>query len=139
MKANFTIHNLQEIPDAIRWILNASNGEKVLAFIGEMGAGKTTLISEFCRQLGSNDRISSPTFSIVNEYLDGYGNPIYHFDFYRIKNIKEAAQIGFDEYLESGNFCFIEWPQLVKELLPDNCIWIEIKEIEDQKRQISFN
>jgi tRNA threonylcarbamoyladenosine biosynthesis protein TsaE len=108
---------------------------KVLCFYGEMGVGKTTLIKEIVKQLGSNDRVSSPTFSLVNEY-QANTKAIYHFDFYRIEDSDEAYQIGLENYLYSGNWCLIEWPDKVKELLPENSTMIDIKQQLSGKRSI---
>lgn len=105
-------------------IANAKN--KILCFYGEMGVGKTTLIKEIVNQLGSKDKVSSPTFSLVNEY-EAQGQTIYHFDFYRIEHSDEAYQIGLESYLYSNDWCLIEWPDKVKELLPQNITLIDIK------------
>lgn len=118
-------------------ILSFAPNNRIFIFYGDMGAGKTTLIKSLCKQLGSNDNITSPTFSIVNQY-NGAGTTIYHFDFYRLKNEHEALDIGFEEYLYSGNYCFIEWPEKIPNLLPDNFISITIKVLEDNIRQISL-
>src|SRR5690606_3939237 len=117
-------------------ILNAKS--KVLCFYGEMGVGKTTLIKEIVKQLGSSDRVSSPTFSLVNEY-EAQGEAVYHFDFYRIEHSDEAYQIGLENYLYSGSWCLIEWPDKIKELLPENVTVIDIKEQLSGKRTVLLN
>ena len=99
---------------------------KVFAFHGAMGAGKTTFIKVICEALGVAENVSSPTFALVNEYRDGKGEPVFHFDFYRIKDEKEAIDIGVDEYFYSGHYCFIEWPEKVLNLLPDDCVKVFI-------------
>lgn len=108
---------------------------KILCFDGNMGVGKTTLIKAVVKQLGSSDRVSSPTFSLVNEY-DAHGTPVYHFDFYRIEHSDEAYQIGLENYLYSGSWCLIEWPDKIAELLPENVTLIEIKEQLSGKRTL---
>lgn len=99
---------------------------RVYAFYGQMGAGKTTLIKAFCRHLGVMDGMSSPTFSLVNEYQNEKGNKFYHFDFYRIKNEREALDIGTEEYFYSGAFCFVEWPENITHLLPEKYLELRI-------------
>ncbi len=124
----FQIGQEDELPDAASELLKFAGSEKVFLFEGEMGAGKTTLIKSICRQLGMHDTASSPTYSIVNEYAYPEGK-IYHFDFFRIKDESEAFDIGFEEYLTSGDYCFIEWPQMIPDLWPPH--YIEIKLVED--------
>ena len=96
--------------------------EKIIAFYGEMGAGKTTLIKEICKQIGVSDNVSSPTFAIVNEYRITSGEAVYHFDFYRIRNLQEAIDIGIEEYFNSGSYCLIEWPEKIAKLLPPQTV-----------------
>ena len=107
-------------------ILETYSDERIFLFQGEMGAGKTTFIKEFCKVLGIKDEVSSPTFSIVNVYLEPNGNQVFHFDFYRIKSQREAVDIGLFDYLYSGSYCFIEWPGLIEELLPEKGVIISI-------------
>ncbi len=102
---------------------------KIFAFHGDLGAGKTTFIKAICASLGVKDAMSSPSFSLVNEYLDENGNSIYHFDLYRLKSPEEAFEIGMEEYLYSGNYCFIEWPERAEELLPEETVHVMIKTI----------
>jgi len=109
---------------------------RVWSFYGEMGAGKTTLIKALCDQLGVTDAMSSPTFSIINEYSSQKEGPIYHFDFYRIENQEEAQALGLDEYFYSGNYCFVEWPEKIRGLLPPSCIEIHINLDEANNRLI---
>lgn len=109
-------------------ILETYSEERIFLFQGEIGAGKTTFIKEFCKVLGITDEVSSPTFSIVNVYLEPNGNQVFHFDFYRIKSQREALDIGLFDYLYSGSYCFIEWPGLIEELLPENGIIISISD-----------
>jgi len=108
----------------------------VFAFYGKMGAGKTTFIKAVCEVLGVRDVVNSPTFSIVNEYLDGEGNSIYHFDFYRLSREREALDIGIEDYLYSGNLCLMEWPEIVEALLPEGTMRITIEELTDGSRLV---
>lgn len=112
--SNITLDNLD---DAARWIIKESNGPFLWCFYGEMGAGKTTLIQCICKALGVTQEITSPTFSLVNEYQTTSGQIIYHFDFYRIKSIDEVYDIGYEDYFYSNNICLIEWPTNIAELL----------------------
>lgn len=108
----------------------------VVAFYGKMGAGKTTLIKELCKQLGVKDIVNSPTFSLVNEYHTQAGETIYHFDFYRINKLEEVYDFGYEEYFYSGNLCFIEWPELIELLLPGDTLKLRIEENPDSSRTI---
>ena len=130
------INTLEEISKAAKTFIEKMGDHKLFAFYGKMGAGKTTFIKAICEQLGVTDVINSPTFSIVNEYIDGNDEPIYHFDFYRIKNTREVLDIGFDEYIYSGALCLMEWPELVEDLLPDETVRVDIVENSDQSRTI---
>ena len=109
-------------------LLQAFPDERFYAFFGSMGVGKTTLIKEICAQLGVVQNVCSPTFAIINEYADREGKPIYHFDFYRLKNLDEAYDIGYEEYFYSGCYCFTEWTEKIEPLLPDHYLRIEITE-----------
>lgn len=129
-----TINDLADIRSVARQFIDAMDGRTIFAFYGKMGVGKTTFTKAICEELGVEDVINSPTFAIVNEYEDGQGNPIYHFDFYRIKRLVEAYDIGFEEYLDSGNLCLIEWPELIEELLPEDTVKVSIEEQEDGSR-----
>jgi tRNA threonylcarbamoyladenosine biosynthesis protein TsaE len=117
-------------------ILALFPGKRVFALSGPMGSGKTTLVKSFCKALAVQDSASSPTFTIVNEYLSGTGEPVYHFDFYRINSVAEAFDLGFDDYLYSGCYCFIEWPEKVGELLPGNQVTISIS-VSDSSRTLT--
>ena len=130
------INSLDELDATAASILSFAPNNRVFLFYGDMGAGKTTLIKSLCKALGVTDNISSPTFAIVNEYKAA-NNTIYHFDFYRLKTEIEAMDMGFEEYLYSGNYCFIEWPEKVPELLPENYISINIQVVADGARYIT--
>jgi tRNA threonylcarbamoyladenosine biosynthesis protein TsaE len=132
---NYT--SLSDLPQVAQHICSYYPTQKIVCFIGEMGSGKTTLIKEICRVLGVTENSSSPTYSIVNEYIDGKGNTIYHFDLFRIKNSNELFDIGFDEYLFSGNLCLIEWPQIATQYI-DEFLEISIDKIDDATRKISL-
>jgi tRNA threonylcarbamoyladenosine biosynthesis protein TsaE len=131
----FELKSLDDLPLAAENIIAAASTKKVLLFHGDMGAGKTTLIKALCKKLGVTDNVASPTFSIVNEYRIPVGK-IYHFDFYRLKNQHEALDMGCEEYFYSGDYCFIEWPGMIPNLLPNDHLNIEIKVLSDSKRQI---
>ncbi len=130
------INTLDELDATAASILSFASNNLVFLFYGDMGAGKTTLIKSLCKSLGVTDNISSPTFAIVNEYRAA-NNTIYHFDFYRLKTETEAMDMGFEEYLYSGNYCFIEWPEKMPELLPENYININIQVVADGGRYIT--
>ncbi|MBO7724394.1 MAG: tRNA (adenosine(37)-N6)-threonylcarbamoyltransferase complex ATPase subunit type 1 TsaE [Paludibacteraceae bacterium] len=131
------IKNLNQIDSAAADFLALTKKHRLIAFYGEMGAGKTTFIKALCKQLGVADIINSPTFSIVNEYgIENSEEKVFHFDFYRLKKAEEAFDFGVEDYFFSGNYCLMEWPEIVEEILPQNCLKVQIKELEDQKREI---
>lgn len=130
--------NIDQIDEAARTFLEALGNNKIVAFYGGMGAGKTTFIKAICRQLGVSDVITSPTFAIVNEYADRDDNPVYHFDFYRIKKVDEVRDLSFDDYIYSGYLCLMEWPELIEELLPPETIRVTIRETENGERELSI-
>jgi tRNA threonylcarbamoyladenosine biosynthesis protein TsaE len=132
----FLIENESKLKEAAQSLLKFAEGEKIFLFQGEMGAGKTSLIKSICLQLGMLENVSSPTYSLVNEYVYPHGK-IFHFDFFRIKNESEAFDLGFEEYLSSGDYCFIEWPEMIPNLWPDRYIEIKIIETEMGARKIS--
>lgn len=132
------INNLSEIRSVARQFISQMSGNTVFAFYGAMGAGKTTFIKAVCEELGVQETITSPTFAIINEYKDGEENSIYHFDFYRINKPEEAFDFGYEDYFYSGNLCFIEWPELVEQLLPDNAVKVYISETESGSREIEI-
>ena len=123
-----TFSNIEQLPDVAHRLLDEFPDERFFAFFGPMGVGKTTLIKELCAQLGVTQNVCSPTFAIVNEYSDAQGEPIYHFDFYRIKKLEEAYDIGYEEYFYSGCYCFTEWTEKIEPLLPDRYLRIDIAE-----------
>lgn len=120
-------------------LLQLHHERRVFAFFGNMGAGKTTFIQAVCSALGVVGEVSSPTFALINEYCDCSGQAVYHFDFYRIKNVTEAMDIGYENYFYSGRYCLIEWPEKIIELLPVNCVYVKIEETgTTAERMISF-
>ncbi len=132
------LYTLKTLKTAANKLLSLSDGVTVWCFEGEMGAGKTTFIKEVAKVLGVTELVSSPTFSLVNEYR-GIGNqPIYHFDLYRLNNLDEARDIGLVDYYYSGKFCLVEWPQQAAELLPDSYLKIGIDIVDADTRRISF-
>ncbi len=135
---SISINSITELPKVAEELLSFANGDKFFVFEGEMAAGKTTFIKSFCEELGITDVVSSPTFSIVNEYESKFG-PVYHFDFYRLKNIQEAYDIGYEEYFYSGDYCLIEWPSKVEELLPESYIKVDIAITAETGRSFTFS
>ena len=133
-----TISSLEHIHDAARQFIEAMGDHRIFAFYGKMGVGKTTFIKAVCEQMGVTDVINSPTFAIVNEYEDSNGQPIYHFDFYRIKKLEEVYDMGYEDYFYSGAICFIEWPELIEELLPLDAVKVTISENPDGTRKVIF-
>ena len=128
----------QTIREAARQFLDAIGNRRVVAFYGGMGAGKTTFVKAICHELGvTDDIVTSPTFAIVNEY-EGSCGPIYHFDFYRVKTLSEARDMGCDDYFYSGNLCLIEWPELVEPLLPEDAVCVTIEEQPDGSQTLVF-
>ena len=133
------IQDLDHIHEAARQFVDSIGSSTVFAFYGKMGAGKTTFIKAVCEELGVSDVITSPTFAIVNEYRsDESGSLIYHFDFYRIKKLVEVYDMGYEDYFYSGALCFIEWPELIEELLPEDTVRVTIGEEPDGSRILSF-
>lgn len=120
---------LEQLPKVAQQLLAAFPDDRFFAFFGKMGVGKTTLIKELCACLGVEDNVCSPTFAIINEYRSAKQEPIYHFDFYRLKSLNEAYDLGYEEYFYSGYYCFTEWTEKVEELLPDGYVRVEITEL----------
>ncbi len=133
-----TISSLDAINEAAKQFVAAMGSNRVFAFYGKMGAGKTTFIKALCTELGVDDVITSPTFAIVNEYTAGDGSPIYHFDFYRIKKLDEVYDMGYEDYFYNGGLCLIEWPELIETLLPEDAVEVHIAEQPDGTRTIEF-
>ena len=134
-----SIKSLDSIHEAAREFIKNMGTGHVFAFYGKMGAGKTTFIKAVCEELGVDDVITSPTFAIVNDYTSSKDDShIFHFDFYRIKKLEEVYDMGYEDYFYSGAVCFIEWPELIEELLPGDAVKVEIAEQEDGSRIVKF-
>lgn len=132
------VYSVNDIENAAATLWNTVKDSRVIAFAGQMGAGKTTLIQAICRHLGVAGTVSSPTFSIINEYQSSIG-PIFHIDLYRCKNEEEAMRAGVEDCLYSGNICFVEWPSIAKNMFPPDTVEISIKEMDNHTRQIVVN
>jgi tRNA threonylcarbamoyladenosine biosynthesis protein TsaE len=137
------ISNLDNIREAARQFIENIGDHRVFAFYGKMGAGKTTFIKAICEELGVEDIITSPTFAIVNEYTSQSSlltpnDSIFHFDFYRIKKLEEVYDMGFEDYFYSGSLCFIEWPELIEEVLPEDAVKVTIEENADGTRSVKL-
>jgi tRNA threonylcarbamoyladenosine biosynthesis protein TsaE len=130
------IKDKKHLPAAAKMILKYTSGKKLLAFYGSMGAGKTTIIKAVCMVLGAEDIVSSPTFTLVNEYKTAKGDSLYHIDFYRIKKKEEVFDFGIEEYFASGSYCLMEWPELIEDILPPETAKIRI--LVDDKEQRSL-
>jgi len=132
------VNNLLDLPSVAKQLIEFASTEKIFVFEGDMGAGKTTFIKKLCEALGVSDVVSSPTYSIVNEYESPSGS-VFHFDFYRIKDIQEAYDLGYEEYFYGGGICLIEWPERVDELLPEHYIKVEISVEAETQRLFRFS
>ena len=135
---SIVIKDIDHIREAAREFIGHIGDHRVFAFYGKMGAGKTTFVKAICEELGVDDVITSPTFAIINEYETPSNSPIYHFDFYRIKKLEEVYDMGYEDYFYSGALCFIEWPELIEDILPDDAVRVSIAEQEDGSRVVSF-
>ena len=130
------INSLGQLHEAAAQLVKELGGQKKVAFSGEMGAGKTTLIQAICRVLGVNDIVNSPTFALINEYFTETGDSVYHFDLYRINDISEMFDFGYEDYFYGDDWCFIEWPEKAIELMPEDILLLEIKALEDGTREV---
>lgn len=133
-----TINGIEDYPQAAREFVKLLDRGRIFAFYGKMGSGKTTFIKSICEELGVKDSINSPTFAIVNEYEDRNQNTIYHFDFYRIKSIEEVYNMGYEEYFYGDAICFMEWPELIEELLPEEAVKVFVEETEGGARSVKI-
>ncbi len=133
------IESLSELPKVAEAVLGELRGRSVVLFRGPMGAGKTTLISRMAAALGAEDTVTSPTFALVNQYEGEGGRRIYHFDFYRINNVEEALDLGYEEYFYSGELCLVEWPEKIEPLLPEDAMTVTITVGEDEHRRFTID
>jgi ATPase, YjeE family len=133
------VRELAELERAAMQVVHAIGDRKVVALYGQMGAGKTSLVQQICKVLDVKDVVSSPTFSLVNEYLLPDGSPIYHFDFYRINKLEEAFDFGYEEYFFSGHLCLVEWPEIIEELIPEDAVKLHITVQQSGVREIVIN
>ena len=138
MKKKILIRSVENIEEAAGEFLMKKPANMVVALYGEMGAGKTTFTKSLCKVLGVLDGVNSPTFTLINEYRTSDGETIYHFDFYRINKLEEAFDIGFEEFVESGNLCIIEWPEKIEQILPPDTLKVKISVLDDGKRELIF-
>ena len=132
----FKIGSVEVLTEVSDYLISLRDEADVIAFYGSMGAGKTTLIKNLCHRMGVTDEVNSPTFAIVNEYVTEDGESVYHFDFYRIKKLEEAYDIGYENYFYSGNLCLIEWPEMIEPLLPEKYIRVEIQHGESDDERV---
>ena len=132
------INSLSDIQETAKEFLSCFSKPTVVAFVGGMGAGKTTFIKAICKELGVIDTVNSPTFAIINDYETKDGSNIYHFDLYRIEKAEEVEEIGFEDYLYSGKWCFVEWPEIADSYFPNKIVKVKIEELEDGRRQLSI-
>ena len=135
---SLVLKSLSDLNIVAERFLRLMKDQKVFAFFGPMGVGKTTFIKALCNELGVVEIVTSPTFALVNEYQTNQGDEIYHFDFYRIEKIEEVYDFGYEDYFFSGNYCFIEWPDKVAEILPENVVFVQMVENEDASRTINI-
>ena len=139
VKHSIAIHGLEELPGAAETFLREIGNHRLIAFYAPMGAGKTTFTTAICHALGvREDAVSSPTFAILNEYRAGNGDPVFHFDFYRINRLTEALDLGLYDYLDSGALCLMEWPENIEELLPEETLKVQIRVQPDGSRVVTW-
>ena len=136
---NYTINSISDLPEVAKKIIPLLGQFPIAAFYGAMGAGKTTFIKAICDELKVCDTVNSPSFAIINEYLSGNRQPIFHFDFYRLKNMTELFDLGYEEYFDGEKICLIEWPEIIEDYLPVERLNVIISEVEEGKRTISIN
>jgi tRNA threonylcarbamoyladenosine biosynthesis protein TsaE len=132
------VEDITRLNSAAKELIALCSDKRLFAFYGGMGSGKTTIIKAICEYLGALDLVSSPTFTLVNEYLTKEGNALYHIDFYRIKKQEEVFDFGIEEYLTGESYCFMEWPELVEEILPENTVRIRIEVDKDEQRTLTI-
>ncbi|MCB0705800.1 MAG: tRNA (adenosine(37)-N6)-threonylcarbamoyltransferase complex ATPase subunit type 1 TsaE [Saprospiraceae bacterium] len=138
----FLIETIEDLDPLLPQILSLAKNSGIVLFQGEIGAGKTTLIQKLCKYLGVSSPVTSPTFSLANEYAyvrpDGSTGRIFHLDLYRLESLEEALQIGFEDYLYEGDFCFIEWPEIVSSVVPEDALMLQLEHLDNSQRKILF-
>ena len=139
MSVFFEIENVNQLKEPAKYIAELTQRYHVFSFYGAMGAGKTTFIKEICIELQIDDLVNSPTFAIINQYVYRPGKSVYHFDFYRINKLEEVYDMGYEDYFYSNNICFIEWPEKIEELLPEENVSVQIEDMGGSKRKIIIN
>jgi tRNA threonylcarbamoyladenosine biosynthesis protein TsaE len=133
------IKDKRHLSSAVKQLLEETGNSRIFAFYGSMGAGKTTIIKAICESLGAIDIVSSPTFTLVNEYITSSGESLFHIDFYRIKKQEEVYDFGIEEYLTGDSYCFMEWPELIEEILPDETVKVKISVDDNEQRILSVS
>jgi tRNA threonylcarbamoyladenosine biosynthesis protein TsaE len=133
---NFIIQNLADLPNTVRWLKPYLTGHSIVTLSGDLGSGKTTLVKAICNSMGVVDDVSSPTFSMINTYLTAENQEIHHIDLYRLQSLDEALQIGIEDYLQKDSLTFIEWPELIDQLLPDDTLHLSLSHIDKERRKI---
>ncbi len=131
------VNSIKTLDGVAEKLISGFPGQRIFAFYGKMGAGKTTFIQAVCKAIGTDDNVTSPTFALVNEYKTKNGESIYHFDFYRIKDLEEAFDLGYEDYFYSGKYCLIEWPEKIESLLPQDYVEVKIEVLENEEREIT--
>lgn len=138
MATEHLLHSPEGLNEAADWLLEQMGNERLLCLNGDLGAGKTTLIKAVCERIGVRDMVSSPTYAIINEYLTEGGQAVYHLDLYRIEKEEELLDIGTQEIIDSGDWCFIEWPEIASALIPHKCLHLHIVLEEDKRRKLTI-
>lgn len=136
---SITVTSINALDEAAAELIKHFPDQRVFAFYGKMGVGKTTFIRSLCKTLGTTDYVTSPSFAIINEYKSDSGQPIYHFDFYRIKDLEEAFDLGYEDYFYSGNYCLIEWPEKIEPLLPENIVTVKLEADDNEHRKMTVS
>jgi tRNA threonylcarbamoyladenosine biosynthesis protein TsaE len=139
MTREIHIKNLKELPKAAKEFFELNRNKKNFAFFGDLGAGKTTFIKALCNELNVIDIVTSPTFSLINEYYSNNHRPVYHMDFYRIKNLEEAYDLGIEDYFDGNGYCMIEWPEKIEEALPLDIVFVQIEVKDDESRTLKIS
>jgi len=135
----YFLKSTQELPDLAKALIRFAEGRKKILLYGEIGAGKTTFVKAICQELDVAESVNSPTFSLINEYLSDQDQPVYHIDLYRLKDLSEALDIGIEDYLDNPCYCFIEWPEIIETLLPDEVVRVHFELQDDGSRRVLFS